>query len=155
MMAYVDLVRAVTAAVAFAAMYAAHMVADHWVQTQHQADCKSLANDGPAWVAYWNCAKHVLTYTVTAVVFLVAAVWWLHLPVRPGWAVIGLVVSAGTHYVADLRTPLRWIADRIGASGFYRLAAHGLNGAYLLDQSWHIGWLFVSALLIAGPPLAH
>lgn len=151
-MAYDDLVRAVTAAVAFAMLYAAHMVADHWVQTQHQSDCKSLANAGPAWVAYWNCGKHVASYTVTAVVFLVGAAWWLHLPLRLGWVSAGLAVSAVTHYVVDLRAPLRWLCERIGAGkvSFYRLADCGLNGAYLLDQAYHIGWLAVAALLVAG-----
>lgn len=150
-MAYDDLVRAVTVAVAFAALYPAHLVGDHWMQTEQQAGCKSLAGDGPARTALWNCAKHVLSYETTAVVFLAAAVWWLHLPVRPGWWAAGLAVSAVTHYVADLRTPLRWLCERSGRTVFYRLADHGMNGAYLLDQSWHIGWLFVSALMVAGP----
>lgn len=148
----VDLiVRAVTFATAFAALYAAHMVADHWVQTQHQADHKGITAGRPAGVSHWNCFKHVATYTATAAIALAGALLWLGLPARPGWVVAGLLVSAASHYLADLRAPLRWIADRIGSGGFYRVNTGGVSGAYLLDQSWHIGWLFVAALLIAGP----
>lgn len=149
-----DIIRAVTAAVAFVAMYAAHMVGDHWTQTQHQSTCKALnGEERPTWVSHWNCAKHVATYIVTAVVFLAAAWWWLDLPMRLGWTAAGLAVSAVTHYVADLRTPLRWLAELIGPGkiSFYRVASGGINGSYLLDQSWHIGWLFVASLIIAGP----
>lgn len=152
-MPYDDLVRAATAAVAFLALYAGHMVGDHWTQTQHQSTHKALGAGRPVWLAHWNCAKHVTTYTATQAVLLVLAGWWLNLPLRPGWVAAGLAASAVTHYVADLRTPLRWLADRLGPgkASFYRLADHGLNGAYLLDQSWHIGWLAVAALLVAGP----
>jgi hypothetical protein len=141
------LVRVAAFLVAFAAMYAAHMVADHWVQTQHQADEKGKAG----WHGRWNCAKHVATYTLTQAVAFLAAAWWLDLPVRPGWLVTGLLVSAVTHYFADRRTPLRKLAERIGSGKFYRLADFGLNGAYLLDQSWHVGWIFIAALVVAGP----
>lgn len=141
------LVRAAVFLVAFAALYAAHMVADHWIQTQHQADAKGEAG----WYGRWNCVKHVSTYTLTQAVAFLAATWWLDLPVRPGWLVAGLLVSAVTHYFADRRQPLRKLAERIGSGTFYRLADCGLNGAYLLDQSWHIGWIFAAALVVAGP----
>ncbi|MEU0516669.1 hypothetical protein [Streptosporangium sp. NPDC006007] len=51
------------------------------------------------------------------------------------------------------------LAERTGKGDFHRLGAprpgttdapHLGTGAYALDQSWHIGWLFVSALIIAG-----
>jgi hypothetical protein len=41
------------------------------------------------------------------------------------------------------------MAQAIGSGPFYRLNTAGINGAYLLDQSWHIGWLFIAALIIA------
>jgi hypothetical protein len=126
----------------FVALYAAHQVADHWVQTQHQCDRKGL----PGWVGRWNCAKHVASYTATGVIALVAlaAVTGWH----PGlWPLVaGLLVSAVTHYVADRRTPLLAMAYRIGKT---RGWVENGGGAYALDQSWHYGWLFVAALLIA------
>jgi len=67
-------------------------------------------------------------------------------------------VSAVTHYVADRRTPLRWLAEHTGSRGFWTMGAprpgHDDNpqlytGAYSLDQSWHYLWLLVAALIIA------
>ncbi|WBB94122.1 DUF3307 domain-containing protein [Verrucosispora sp. WMMC514] len=140
-------------AAVFAALYVGHMVGDHWVQSQHQADRKGL----PGWPGRIACAAHVATYTATQAVALVAlhlaAGWWPN----PGQLAAGLAVSAVTHYIADRRTPLRWIADRLGSGRFYRLGAPRPGrddnpslgtGAYALDQSWHIGWLYVAALVI-------
>lgn len=133
-------------AVVFVALYVAHQVADHWVQSQHQADCKGEAG----WRGRVACASHVATYTVTALLALVAVAWRTGVDLSPGSVAAGLAVSAVTHYIADRRTPLRVLADRAGAGRFYRLNAAGMNGAYLLDQSWHIGWLGVAALVIGG-----
>ncbi|MFF3867328.1 DUF3307 domain-containing protein [Micromonospora sp. NPDC001898] len=129
-------------AAVFVALYVAHQVADHWVQTQHQADHKGL----PGWAGRWACAAHVATYTVTAVLALAA------LAAATGWRpevvplLAGLAVSAVSHYIADRRTPLRWLADRLGKDPAW--LEHG-GGMYALDQSWHIGFLFVAALVIA------
>nr|MDT0661926.1 DUF3307 domain-containing protein [Micromonospora sp. DSM 115978] len=134
-------------------LHAAHTVADHWIQTQHQASHKGL----PGWSGRRACLAHVATYTLTAVLALLAlavVTGW-----RPGPAGLaaGLAVSAITHYVADRRTPLRRIAEQVGAGQFYTLGVPRAGrddnpslgtGAYALDQSWHIGWLWVSALLI-------
>jgi hypothetical protein len=138
-----------TAAATFAAvgfaLYAAHHVADHWIQTQHQADNKGREG----WPGRTACAAHVVTYTATAALALAALVTVLGVSLAALPSVAGLAVSAITHYVADRRTPLRRIADWLGSGKFYRLAGAGMNGAYLLDQSWHVGWLFVAALIIA------
>jgi hypothetical protein len=141
-------------AAVFAALYAAHQVADHWVQTDHQANHKGL----PGWPGRWNCAKHVATYTLTGVVALAA------LAAVTGWRpallplTAGLAVNAVSHYIADRRTPLRRIAEWTGHGGFYTLGTPRPGrddnpslgtGAYALDQSWHVGWLFITALIIA------
>lgn len=47
--------------VASAAMVAAHHVADHWVQTDEQAQTKG----GVGWRARAACAAHVVSYTAT------------------------------------------------------------------------------------------
>ncbi len=135
-------------AAVFGALYAAHHVADHWVQTQHQAETKGC----PGWAGRWACLKHVVTYTVTSLLAVLAVVWRTGAEVSPVALTLGLAVSAVTHYIADRRIPLRRIADSLGEGKgkFYRLADFGLNGAYLLDQSWHVGWLFIAALVIGG-----
>jgi hypothetical protein len=52
---------------------------------------------------------------------------------------------------------LVWMAERLGMRGFVKLGAPRPGrddnpslgtGTYALDQSWHIGWLFVAALII-------
>ncbi|WP_030439847.1 DUF3307 domain-containing protein [Actinoplanes subtropicus] len=143
---------AVFAAV-FVALYVAHQVADHWVQTDHQACTKGA----PGWPGRIACAAHVASYTATALVALAALRYTLHVPLDPWRVAAGLTVSAVTHYIADRRSPLRWLAERLGAARFYQLGACRDSGdkpclgtgAYALDQSFHYAWLFVAALVIA------
>jgi Protein of unknown function (DUF3307) len=145
---------AVLFSLAFAVLYAAHMVADHWTQTHHQA----LAKARPGWAGRWACAAHVTTYTLTAAAVLAAAAWRTNAPLNLGRCAVALVVSAVSHYWADRRTGLERLAHLLGKQGFFDLGAprpgHDDNptlgtGAYALDQSWHIAWLFISALIIA------
>lgn len=132
---------AVFAAV-FAALYAAHMVGDHWVQRSTDAVTKGQ----PGWTGRRACAHHVATYTATGMVAL-----WVLAKVT-GWqpdmwpTIAGLAVSAVSHYIADRRTPLRWLADRIGKDPQW--LDHG-GGMYALDQSFHVLFLFIAALIIA------
>jgi hypothetical protein len=149
----VGAVRAATFAAVFIALWVAHQVADHWVQTQHQADCKGA----PGWPGRLACAAHVVTYTATALVAVVATAVTLGLALSPWQVTAGLAVSAITHYVADRRAPLKRLAVLCGAGRFYALGAPRpgrddnptLGGAYHLDQSFHYAWLFVAALIIA------
>jgi hypothetical protein len=143
-----------TFAAVFAALFVAHQFADHWVQTHHQAQAKGAAG----WTGRLACAGHVATYTATAVVALVVAGAVLDLGLSVPRVAAGLVVSAVTHYWADRRFTLAALAERLGKGGFYRLGAPrpgrddnpGLGtGAYALDQSFHIAFLFVAALVIA------
>ena len=156
---------ALTFAVLAPTLYAAHHVGDYWVQTHHQAQTKGnpLADGFSGNLA---CLRHVATYTVTTALF-VGVVWWL-LDLDLTWAgfVAGQLVSAITHYVADRRWPIEGLADLIdpitGKADFYELGRprvdpsgrHNDNptlgtGAHALDQSWHIFWLFIAALLTA------
>ena len=104
------------------------------------------------------CAAHVATYTATTAVAVAAAWWAFALPIDPVGFVLGQMVSALTHYVADRRTPLVRIAARAGRGGFYALGAPRTGrddnpvlgtGAYALDQSWHHAWLGIAAALTA------
>lgn len=143
-----------TFAAVFAALYAAHQVADHWIQSQEQADCKGK----PGWAGRLACAAHVATYTLTGAVFLVLmfAVTGLRVDALP--FALGLTVSAVTHYIADRRTPLRKLAVLFAADRFHTLGTPRPGrddnpslgtGAYALDQSFHVFFLFIAALVIA------
>lgn len=138
----------------FAALYVAHQIADHWIQTQHQADAKGH----PGWAGRLPCAAHVATYTAAALAALTALVLATGIDLNPGRAAAGLTVSAVTHYIADRRTPLKRLASLTGSARFYTLGAPRPGrddnpslgtGAYALDQSFHYLFLFVAALVIA------
>lgn len=146
---------AATFAAVFAALFAAHSVADHWVQTQYQADTKGCAG----WVGRLAGVRHVATLTLTQLAAVAVLIPALGLRLSIGNLVAGLAVNAVTHWWADRRHTLRWLADHVGKSVFYRLGAprEGREdnpsigtGSYALDQSFHIGWLFIAALIIAG-----
>lgn len=141
-------------AAVFAALFVAHQVADHWVQTEHQAAGKGA----PGWSGRRACAMHVATYTATALLALIALVVATGLPLSAGRVAIGLAVSAVTHYLADRRIPLKRLAALTGHARFYAVGVPRPSrddnpslgtGAYALDQSFHYAWLFVAALIIA------
>jgi hypothetical protein len=145
---------AATFAAVFVALFVAHQLADHWVQTQHQADCKGK----PGWAGRLACAAHVSTYSATALLAVLALPMFLGLALDPGRVAVGLAVSAVTHYIADRRTPLRKLAELLGSGPFYALGAPRAGrddnpsigtGSYALDQSFHYLFLFVAALIIA------
>ncbi|MFF4736322.1 transcriptional regulator [Streptomyces sp. NPDC001262] len=151
---------AATFAAVFVALCVGHSVGDHWVQTSHQ----SAAKGKPGWSGRLADARHVATLTATKVALLlpVAAVLGLHLSALGLLA--GLGVDAVTHWWADRRSTLAWLAKVTGQSEFYSLgtaahpahpvttenkpAAHLGTGAYALDQSFHHLWLLVAALVI-------
>ena len=147
-----------TTALAFAAvlpgLLVAHNVADHWVQTNHQALIKGQRGHA----GRIACLAHVASYTaVTAVV--VALLWLvLDLDVSPLGFAAGQLVSAVTHYWADRRTTLARLAALAGKTPLYVLGTPRAGrddnptvgtGAYALDQSFHWLWLFVAALVTA------
>jgi hypothetical protein len=136
----------------FAALLVAHEVADHWLQTKHQACAKGR----PGWAGRRACLGHIASYTAAQVVTLAAVSRASGCQLRPGRVAAALAVSAATHYFADRREPLRRLAEATGRGEFYQLGQprDGRDdnpslgtGAYALDQSWHIGWLGVAALV--------
>lgn len=132
------------AAIAFATalptLLVAHHLGDHWVQTSCQAQGKSERS----WRGARCCAAHVAGYTATTSALLGLVILLFGLPVSPLGFATGQLVSAGTHYWADRRYTLRWLATVVRKLGYYE---HG--GAYELDQSFHRVWLLVAALATA------
>lgn len=139
-------------AAVYAALTASHEVADHWVQVDGDATAKG--ESGPDGVR--ACARHVATYTATQALALAAV--QRATGMRLSWkrAALGLAVSAATHYVAD-RQGGHWRDEE--PRGIVRLAAatghagwlkRDPNAGYLMDQSWHKGWIAVAAVLVAG-----
>jgi hypothetical protein len=150
-----------TFAAVFAALFVAHSVGDHWVQTSWQADRKGDRSR----TGHVACGRHVLGLTLTKALLLFVAVAVLGLEVSVPGVVLGLGVDAATHYWADRRHTLTGLARVCRKTEFHTLGtpAHehhpvdaGGNyaptlgtGAYALDQSFHHLWLFVAALIIA------
>ncbi|MCA1224102.1 hypothetical protein [Streptomyces sp. 8L] len=84
-------------AAAYAVLTAAHEVGDYWSQQDRDAVAKGRpGNEGRA-----ACARHVASYTATQGLALLAADRTLHLGIDWRRAVVGLAVSAATHYVID------------------------------------------------------
>lgn len=135
-------------AAVFVTLWAAHSVGDHWAQTPRQDQAKGR----PGRAGARACGAHVLTLTgikTAALLVLVVATGWEPSPVP---LAVGLALDATTHYWADRRTTLAALATRVGKGEFYRLgdpaAAPAGTGAYALDQSWHVGWLWVVSLVV-------
>ena len=132
---------------AFALLYAAHTIGDHWVQTHAQACAKSRDDDE----GRRACAAHVATLTATQALFLGVGALAARERLSPRHVALALGINAATHYWADRRRPLKALADRLGKGDFASCgdpaAAPCGTGAYALDQSWHIGWLAIAAAI--------
>lgn len=140
-------------AAVFATLFAAHQVADHWIQTSRQAATKGQRT----WAGRRACAAHVATYTATAVVAVLVMAASTGTRIEAWRLAAGLGVSAVSHYWADRRTTLARLAGAVGQAEFFALGSPRPGrddnpslgtGAYALDQSWHVGWLFVAALIV-------
>ncbi len=123
-------------AAAFPAVYAllrvAADVADHWVQSDHQAQHKAK----PGAEGHKALAGHVASYTATQAAALLVGNRVLGLGLRPRSMAAALALSASTHYLIDRRWPVRKAAEATGKGAFYELGGP-LGGAYLLDQATH------------------
>ena len=145
----------------FAALYTAHLVGDHWVQSTAQ----SLAKGRPGAVGRWACTRHVLTLTATKALVLAPVALVLDLPLTVAGLALGLGLDALSHWWCDRRFTLERLARLVGRSEFYALgtgahplhpvtakgepAAHMGMGSYQLDQSFHVLFLLAASLIIA------
>lgn len=154
------------AAAAYAAMRTAAHVADHWLQTGHQAAHKADASlDG-----HRVMARHVASYAGTQALALVAADRLLGMGLKPSRIAAAVTVSAATHWFIDRRWPVLRLAEVLGKTGCQRYGRcsndehhdaefdcdtgfHGLGGplggAYILDQAAHHLMEAVAAVVAA------
>ena len=151
-------------AVAGLALYVGHHVGDYWVQTDAQAREKGL----PGIAGVVACATHCATYVATQWLALMIALWVTGVGVEQpdSWwwrPFVAVLVSGGTHYLADRREHglMFWLARRLPGKaafltlgkprgGHYDDAPQLATGAWALDQSWHLLFgVFVPALIIA------
>lgn len=121
---------------AYPAVYAllriAADVADHWVQSDHQAQHKAK----PGLEGHVALAGHVASYTATQAAALLIGNRALGLGLRGRNMAAALALSGATHYLIDRRWPVRRMAEAADKGAFYQLGGP-LGGAYLLDQATH------------------
>lgn len=132
------------AAAAYAALRTAAHVADHWVQTGHQAAHK--ADAGLA--GHRVMAGHIASYAGSQALALVTANHLLGMRLKPSRMAAAIAFSAATHWFIDRRWPVRRLAAATGKQGFHDLGGP-LGGAYILDQSAHHLMEAVAAVLAA------
>ncbi len=139
----------------YAALHAGHTVGDFWVQSDRCAQVKGKpGKDGQR-----ACAIHVATLTATQAAFLAMACVSTGERLSARRVAAGLAVNAVSHFAMDRRdhgvmpVPCRALR-RFGKEDFAEVGKGSLaSGAALLDQAWHVGWLAVSAAIIAGKEL--
>ncbi|GAA5083111.1 hypothetical protein [Streptomyces similanensis] len=148
--------------VAYALMRVAADHADHWGQRDFDAQCKGATDEAPVEYKHEDgttvtvgtdggrraCARHVVNYTATQGLVLVAGTRALGIRLHPAAVAAALAVSGLTHYAADRRVPdglLQRLAKATGKERFYKLSDFGMNGPYCLDQSWHHSWETLAA----------
>ncbi|MXM66766.1 hypothetical protein GR925_25875 [Streptomyces sp. HUCO-GS316] len=138
---------------AYAALTAAHEVADYWAQR----DTDAVAKGRPGREGAAACARHVAGYTAVQAAALAAVS--AHTGLRYSWrrAAAGLTVSALTHYLAD-RSAGHWAEDGPDAPAVARLAHRAGKTQWLtrdpgagplMDQAWHKGWILIAAAITA------
>lgn len=145
-------------AAVFIALYVAHHVGDHWIQTAWQAANKSYRT----FTGRVACFAHVATLTLTKALFLgVVCLVLDDVHLNFWWTALALTVDAATHYWCDRRFTLKKFAELIQKDGYWDFCTvvrkPGKDaqdtgpgtGSFHLDQSFHLFWIGVAALAIA------
>lgn len=133
-------------AAVFVALYAAHHLGDHIVQTDWQARHKT----DRGWVGVRAMAGHLAGYHLAAAAAL-AAVTAFGADITWAGAAAGLGFSAATHAVLDRRWPVQWLLEHTGSAAFADRQTP-ICGMYEADQSLHVAALFVAALITVAVP---
>lgn len=125
----------------FAVLVVCHLVGDFLLQTDWQAGHKEFGL-GPDPVHRRALLSHVATYMLA---FLPALVW-IGIETDAAWAVLIGVVIAVPHFIQDDRRLLD--AYMLSVKGLSQSGNLSLRVA--VDQSFHLVFLFGTALLAAG-----
>lgn len=125
----------------FILLYLGHHLGDYWIQSERQTAIKAL----PGARGRLACVEHVTTYTLTLLVVLIAGCRRLGLDVDIMPTAVSMLISMVTHYFADRREPLRRLALALRHGSTWIDSGGGLA---LLDQSWHLCWLGVAAIIV-------
>lgn len=131
--------RALGYAVVLPTLLVAHNVADHVVQTDHQA-----ARKAQSWTAM---AGHVGSYQATQLGALLAVSRATSTRLTLRGLLLGGAFSAITHAFLDRRWPVKRALQLTRSPGFAEMTTP-LHGPYLADQALHHGCLLIAALLI-------
>lgn len=114
-----------------------------------QSSAQSAAKGKPGWAGRLADARHVIGLTLTKAVLLALTALVLGLRLTATGLAAGLTLDAASHWWADRRSTLAWLAKTLHRSEFYHLgsaahpahpttaegrpAAHLETGAYALD----------------------
>lgn len=134
-------------AVVFAALIAGHMLGDHPVQRDDDAQAKGhptddlLAAGVHPWTGWGHALRHCSTYLLTQAVTLALAA--VVAPLTWSGALAALTISGATHAVIDRRLIVRAIiAAKGGCPGWEQ-------ASYWTDQSLHWGCIYFAAIAAA------
>ncbi|MCX4826599.1 DUF3307 domain-containing protein [Streptomyces sp. NBC_01142] len=128
-------------ATVFVLLYAAHLIADYALQTDHQAEHKA-ERGVTGWCANLShAATHVLVSAVLLSLGTVVLDLSLSGPVTA--AVLGWI--GASHAFLDRRWPVLWWMEHVGNAP--QCAARG--GAAFVDQTAHVTALVLAALAAA------
>lgn len=124
----------------FVLLYAAHMLSDYPLQTDHQAAHKA-DHGGAGWLANLS---HAGTHMLVSAATLGLGVIVLDLELSPIDAVIALAWVGLSHSIIDRR---RGVVTWMKLAKQTEFAKHG--GAAHVDQTAHITALVIAALILA------
>lgn len=129
----------------FATFFTAHHVADYWIQTE----CQALHKHEKTWAGRAACAGHVAGHVITTGVLIFGLVLLLDFPVNALGYLTGISIVGVSHYVIDRRFTLRAFAGLVGKVFKGKVGYYDNGGAPFLDQSAHVFFLWLGALVAA------
>jgi len=125
----------------FVLLYAAHLLSDYPLQTDHQAAHKASHGDHGWRANLSHAGTHVL---VTWLALGAGALLLDDVTLTPGRTLLALAWVGVTHSVIDRRWPIAWWMRRAGQTEW---AKHG--GAAHVDQTAHVTALVIAALILS------